>query len=204
MHYMIHYPSCIEKFGPLSHLWAMRFEAKHQYFKDIARKVRNRKNLSHTLAVRHQFLQCFAFIGSEDKSIPSTTHCRRVLSDHLPEAVKEFIFVNNLEFTNIFTATSLSISGRVYRVGCCLHESTPEDDLPQFVQVCEIFFVNRVLVISARCLETICFDEHFHVYVVRETQDYKILTSFTSYQTEPLYITEHKGRFVINSRHSLF
>ncbi|XP_072142066.1 uncharacterized protein [Dermacentor andersoni] len=51
MHYLIHYPSIMQKFGPLILLWAMRFEAKHQYFKDIARKIHNFKNLCHTLAM---------------------------------------------------------------------------------------------------------------------------------------------------------
>ena len=32
-HYLIHVPSQILKFGPLTRAWAMRFEAKHQQFK---------------------------------------------------------------------------------------------------------------------------------------------------------------------------
>lgn len=36
MHYLIHYPSLIQKYGPLIGLWTMRFEAKHQYFKEIS------------------------------------------------------------------------------------------------------------------------------------------------------------------------
>lgn len=30
-HFMLHYPRCIRKIGPLLHVWCMRFEAKHRY-----------------------------------------------------------------------------------------------------------------------------------------------------------------------------
>lgn len=31
-HFMLHYPKCIRKIGPLLHVWCMRFEAKHNFF----------------------------------------------------------------------------------------------------------------------------------------------------------------------------
>ena len=30
-HYLVHLPSTIEKYGPLVHVWSMRFENKHQF-----------------------------------------------------------------------------------------------------------------------------------------------------------------------------
>ncbi|CAN7944976.1 unnamed protein product, partial [Ixodes hexagonus] len=56
MHYLVHYPEYILKYGPLVHIWAMRYEAKHQYFKDITKKMRNFKNITGSLSRRHQFL----------------------------------------------------------------------------------------------------------------------------------------------------
>ena len=37
LHFLTHYPRLISLFGPLKHLWCMRFESCHQYFKKIAR-----------------------------------------------------------------------------------------------------------------------------------------------------------------------
>lgn len=37
----------------------MRFEAKHSYFKTLAHRVRNFKNIPKTLAIRHQQLMCY-------------------------------------------------------------------------------------------------------------------------------------------------
>lgn len=58
-HYMLHYPDLILKFGPLICLWTLRFESKHCYFKDCARKLHNFIHLSKTLAERHQLLQSY-------------------------------------------------------------------------------------------------------------------------------------------------
>ena len=39
--------------------WSMRFEAKHHYFKRLADKSNNFKNITYSLAKRHQALQAY-------------------------------------------------------------------------------------------------------------------------------------------------
>ena len=63
-HYLLHYPDLILKFGPLIRLWTLRFESKHTYFKQCARKLRNFKSLGSTLAERHQLLQAYLHSGN--------------------------------------------------------------------------------------------------------------------------------------------
>lgn len=87
LHYLTHYPSYILKYGPLVNLWAMRFESKHQYFKDVARKVRNFKNIAHTLAVRHQYLETYIATQPFNEFNMATTGCRPILFEHLPEEI---------------------------------------------------------------------------------------------------------------------
>ncbi|XP_047129340.1 uncharacterized protein LOC124809332 [Hydra vulgaris] len=41
IHFLVHYPGMIAQFGPLRLLWCLRFEATHQYFKQIAHRVKN-------------------------------------------------------------------------------------------------------------------------------------------------------------------
>lgn len=55
-HIIVHYPRAIRSMGPLLHIWCMRFEAKHGYFKDLVHKLKNFKNIPYTLALRHQML----------------------------------------------------------------------------------------------------------------------------------------------------
>ncbi len=63
-HYLCHYPELIIQFGPLIRLWTLRFESKHTYFKQCARKLHNFKNLCATLAERHQLLQAYFSAGT--------------------------------------------------------------------------------------------------------------------------------------------
>ncbi|XP_065664658.1 uncharacterized protein LOC136086294 [Hydra vulgaris] len=58
MHYLIHYPRMLCLFGPLRHLWCMRFESKHNYFKRLCHTISNFKNITFTLSKRHQMRQC--------------------------------------------------------------------------------------------------------------------------------------------------
>ncbi|KAL1454790.1 hypothetical protein MTO96_043654 [Rhipicephalus appendiculatus] len=46
LHFLLHYPKYILKYGPPRRYWGMRFEAKHSYFKSIASKTKNFKNIS--------------------------------------------------------------------------------------------------------------------------------------------------------------
>lgn len=63
-HYLCHYPELILRFGPLIHLWMLRFESKHTFFKQCARNLHNFRNLCATLAERHQLLQAYFHAGS--------------------------------------------------------------------------------------------------------------------------------------------
>ncbi len=40
-HFMVHYPACIRKIGPLVHMWSMRFEAKHKVLKNTLKNFKN-------------------------------------------------------------------------------------------------------------------------------------------------------------------
>ena len=53
-HYMMHYSYHMSLFGPLRHMWCMRFECKHKYFENISTASKSFKNITKTLAKRHQ------------------------------------------------------------------------------------------------------------------------------------------------------
>ena len=59
MHFMIHYPALIIKFGPVTHLWAMIFEAFHQKVKKVMKRGSSFKNVPLTVAKRIQREKCW-------------------------------------------------------------------------------------------------------------------------------------------------
>ena len=44
----------------------MRFEAKHSYFKQLSHSMGNFVNITHSLATRHQLLQCYLNLDTEE------------------------------------------------------------------------------------------------------------------------------------------
>ena len=54
MHYLLHYPSQIERYGPLIHSWTMKHDAKLSFMKRAA-KSGNNKNVCKFVAKHHQF-----------------------------------------------------------------------------------------------------------------------------------------------------
>lgn len=72
-HFLLHYPWVIRTMGPIIFFWAMRMEAKHQYFKQIGQKTKNFINLKKTMANEHQekvFLEGFSL---RDEVVQSKT-----------------------------------------------------------------------------------------------------------------------------------
>lgn len=57
-HHVEHYPN-LKCFGPLVHLWTMRFEGKYCFFKSIVHDTQNFKNILKTLASRHEYLMAY-------------------------------------------------------------------------------------------------------------------------------------------------
>lgn len=53
-HFLTHYPTVIQSMGSVKLLSTIRFEAKHQEFKQFAKNSKNFKCFSHTLASKHQ------------------------------------------------------------------------------------------------------------------------------------------------------
>ena len=72
MHYMTHYPEQILALGPLIRSWTMRHEAK-LYLLKCAGKISNFKNISQSIAQRHQRLMCYEL--ATDGLFCNTTEC---------------------------------------------------------------------------------------------------------------------------------
>ena len=63
-HFVTHYPNLTLQCGPLIRLWTLRFESKHSFLKKCARSSLNFKNITKTLAEKHQLLQAFYSSGT--------------------------------------------------------------------------------------------------------------------------------------------
>lgn len=113
MHFMVHFPEQILRYGPLIHSWTMRHEVKLRVIK-CAAKVSNFKNVCQTVAKCHQFLLCYYinpnlllrkpldigpckdFTCSED--VKSMLQTKNLFSDHASLQTTTFATYNGFTF----------------------------------------------------------------------------------------------------------
>lgn len=53
-HMLTHYPTIIRNSGPVKDFWMMRMEAKHKFFTEHTKKMKNFIDITKTLALKHQ------------------------------------------------------------------------------------------------------------------------------------------------------
>ena len=135
MHYLLHYPRRLCLFGPLRHLWCMRFESKHNYFKRLCHIISNFKNITFTLSKRHQMRQC-AELNSYDCLRNNEDEKNGIIISTLyfPKSVQDELF-NYFRYnvSEIFKATSVSINHVTYNVEDYLVLSVQDDGIPIFL-----------------------------------------------------------------------
>ncbi len=79
-HYLEHYPSQIELFGPLNSVWTARAEGRHRVFVNFAESAKNFTNLPKTLAVKNQKLLASRSVNFIIKKINSNIYIITLLS----------------------------------------------------------------------------------------------------------------------------
>lgn len=116
--FALHYAEMIEIFGPLKHLWTLRFESKHKYFKSVVKRTQNFKNVTQTLAAKHELMQCSiedqyssAIIIDENDMKTPAQHCNAAANS----AISKYFY--NKENTVKYLTSKVTYHGIVYNKG---------------------------------------------------------------------------------------
>jgi len=173
MHYLIHYPRMIKLFGGLKNFWCLRFESKHQYFKKVAQQTKCFKNITKTLAKRHQMLQAWE-MTSEEILLSSSNAVSKTkglkfdkLSHNVQESIAQALKEAFESSEGVISAKCLSANNAVYKVqGIYILNVIHEEKVPLFLQVKHVFSVRNVWVLCGRMLVPQRFDVHIHAYEV--------------------------------------
>ena len=124
--FVLHYPTLIKYFGPLKHSSTLRFEAKHKYFKNLAKHLQNFKNITQTFAEKHELLQCSLRDQFSCKAEPGGT-VLVYTNENYDSQISNLI--NDLRKKNInieFTCETLKFRGICYSQGMyiCVGKNT--------------------------------------------------------------------------------
>lgn len=161
-HYTEHYPDLICCFGPLVHLWTMRFEGKHSFFKRVVHDTQNFKNILKTLANRHQHMMAYSLSAPAFfKPHQKTSSISSVMVQGLPDVAKTY--VEHMTDSSIIYRTSVvNVDGIDYGVEMFVSVGQ-EGGLPQFSKIEQIFLVDNQIVFLCK-RHTSYYIEHLRSY----------------------------------------
>lgn len=168
-HYLVHFPKIILLLGPLITLWAMRFEAKHKYFKQL-KKVMNFKNLCLSLCRHHQKLAAISrsSLFKENEYGP----VRQLQGDDLSatkQRISSSLSIEKDSINNVESFKWIILHGTKYHMDkCYLAVKFDDEEMPMFGKLCGILEPNISLVVfDVIFLQTVGFNESLRAYEVR-------------------------------------
>lgn len=171
-HFLIHYPSMIERMGPPVYYWCMRFEGKHNFFVDLVNKLKNYKNICMTLTFRHQIishqfwgdnkskLNSFSFGKQKFLVVPSSLKIYLKKYEAIPNEIKTFSFFT---FNSIKFAPSYFLIDKVVKT------------IPTFNEILYVFEQENEMKFVTKIWETYKYDSALSAYEIKATNVYKII-----------------------------
>jgi hypothetical protein len=187
-HYMLHYASQIHCFGPLVTCWTLRFEGKHNYFKEIACRSKNKQNICATLAKRHQLNQCFTNAASHRinaRDNITSSHGQLVSLTSLLPVISEYLQSVGVA-ENAYQVNSCTFGGVVYNTGACVICGIKDGRL-QFAVVRAIFLVADVPHLQLTVCQEPEYHGHYHCYIVTPSSNVDVIQPVTAlYDFHPL------------------
>lgn len=197
-HNMVHYPRQIVRRGPLVRNWAMRFEAKHNYFKKLSYKINNFKNITYSLAKRHQALQAYLLQASAGNFLKMSLEAgpgkRSTVGDfdhaHELHGIDPLI---TAESTLVRTSW-VKVYGTKYARGCvvvvALHHG-----VPIFGKVEQILIVGEIVILRYKRLRVLEYVSHLNAYKVVELNEIACIKQKELKDFHPLSLYKGIGRF---------
>jgi hypothetical protein len=181
-HYMIHYARLIGEYGPLRHLWCMRFEAKHQYFKSVIATLGNYINVTNTMANRHQMRQSWEFLGDDILQCEARplSKTRVWPMSHLPAELRASISsrlqVEVCASDIVTTTAQLQRDHVIYKVDACfILGVVEEEDTPVFVKIKYILMYHDLWLLCGRLCFTQQFHHHLHAFSVNVDDKWAVI-----------------------------
>lgn len=180
-HYLVHLPSLTLKFGPLVRSWCLRFEAKHAFFKDQARIIKNFKQLPLSLSKRYQSsVQAdYVKLNKEDEGPLFREEVKFGVSKELFGDDRETALSNIHRFyelgshdgITIYSLDSVNVHGTLYKPDkdAFLHFGS-QSGLPQFGKIVKIWFIanHRGIYFALHVVTTLKYNEDLNAFQIKE------------------------------------
>lgn len=172
-HFIEHYPQALLNYGPLIHCWCMRFEGKHQYFKNVIKRCRNFKNPLKILAEKHCRLMAYHlssinFFNAKTLISNSNSIHRSFLEEKLCTALD---MINGFN-SNFIECKSISVNGIKYSKNQIVFISV---NSPNFGKIKSIWYLSEEVYFWCE-YQTSIFNGHLHVFELGSTNNCSLIS----------------------------
>lgn len=171
-HMMTHYPSIIKSEGPLVYLWSMRYEGKHNLFKQISQSLKNFINITKTLAFRHQSSIFWFFKSKNFKIFLTNGKAKPVKINEKTWGANFFKYFRISEKSKILSVNYINYNFR-FEKNSIIFTGLNKDRLPNFTRIQKIFiYKENAALCKGKKLNTLYWDEEFHGFVVEPAKGF--------------------------------
>ena len=202
-HYLLHYPQLIIQLGPMIRLWTMRFESKHTFFKECARKLKNFKHLTLTLAGRHQLLQAYFHAGSFFSPTINATHNEDFTCSMYNDKVQRSVRLFGLESHNTIMSNNMTYKGTAYKKNMVVILNRVDDG---FIvgKIMMILNQNKLVYFVCEILHALfLIDMGLHCIVQEQEPDITCVEVDTLLDYYPLPIYNKQGMMLVALHHAV-
>jgi len=197
-HFLEHYPDLIREFGPLCKMWTMRFESKHNYFKQVVRECRCFKNILRTMAEKHQLLAAYHLSShtyfTPAVSVPDAPPLAvTILSDSYQRALQ--LYFPHAEEVSI--VPHVTINGTKYNSGQIVVTGMLSG-LPEFSKIVDVMLVSGKVFFVATD-ERSWFCEHIRGYFLEPTDAVHLIDPYDLVDYYPLsqYVYDNRDCVIL-------
>lgn len=203
-HYIEHYPQLIRTYGPLRDVWTMRFEGKHKFFKQIICETKNFKNVTQTLALRHQRMIAYHMDSSSFfKPSVQMDKVTCTLTSSFPESVQNVLQQNFVTQSTVLVTSKVCIDGINYSPDMVLSAGATSC-LPDFRQIVKIVIINTEILFVCK-QQTAWYIEHLRSYeLCSHVSEITVTKLFELNDPFPLSPYKIQGRTFVTAKHYIF
>lgn len=191
LHILLHYSSIIRKVGPVMYMNTIRYESKHQEFKNIMKQTNNFQNIAKTMAIGHQQKMCAkgSAFCNEIEFAKRTIIPQITIDQNLGILMEQFVNLSSVE-----QVEWLKMNNFEYRENILIIHNA------HFFMIHKIFVVGSSYFFLSKQYEILSFDVFLNSYKISEnvTSD-SILIEFSTIRNKKPYEMKihNRERYVI-------
>lgn len=201
-HYLLHYADLSLQFGPLIQTWTMRFESKHSYFKRCIRSSQNFRNVTKSLADRHQLFQAYQIQGSFFSPQVQVSDSTSFYPELYDGGISAAVAVFGLNSSNSVVTDKVQVKGTSYANGMLVIQRYTKRQL-QLGEIASIVIKSETTVLLLLRGKTASWVSELGVYEIdRNSSDKLICESLDKLNDyAPLSFYHRGARLLIPLKH---